>query len=133
MRSKPVLVITPGDPHGIGPEVVWKALSHPQNRKRWSGFSLLCVGAREPFDRLGAPVIEARIEGGKLCAPVARTGVNKPSIWLYSAPLRSPKKTLLPGYQSGWAIQQAAALIQSGQAQALVTGPISKERLRRGG
>ncbi len=54
-----------------------------------------------------------------------------PFVWLLPAPTRS--KRFLPGFQSGWAIEKAARLILAGRAEALVTGPISKERLQRGG
>ena len=55
-------------------------------------------------------------------------------IWLLAAPTRVPRGGLfLPGYQSGWAIETAARLVKKGVAQAIATGPISKERLQRGG
>ena len=53
---------------------------------------------------------------------------------LLAAPTRVPRRGLfLPGYQSGWAIETAARLVKKGVAQAIATGPISKERLQRGG
>ncbi len=131
MRSPkgPVLAVTPGDPDGIGPEIVWKTLPKSPPRAQ-----LLCVGAREPFDRMGVPVREVSLDDlrparGTLQAPASRT----PYVWLLKAPSRAPRGKLLPGYQSGWAIEQAVSLVQSGLCQALVTGPISKERLQKGG
>jgi 4-hydroxythreonine-4-phosphate dehydrogenase len=50
-----VLVVTPGDPTGIGPEVVGKAL------RRWAGDELLILGDRaalEPWLPAGATVID---------------------------------------------------------------------------
>lgn len=122
-----VLVVTPGDPAGVGPEVVWKALQSPRNRRKWKDFALLCVGAREPFDRLKAPIVE--VSAG--IDPEARP--KSPHIWLMPAPETARKGRLLPGYQSGWSIETAARLIQRGHASALITGPISKERLQAGG
>ena len=39
----------------------------------------------------------------------------------------------LPGFQSGWSIVKAVSLLKASLADALVTGPISKERLQAGG
>jgi 4-hydroxythreonine-4-phosphate dehydrogenase len=58
---------------------------------------------------------------------------KSPFVWLLPAPERAPKGRFLAGYQSGWSIERAVRLIQSGHAQALITGPISKNRLQRGG
>lgn len=123
--TQQILAVTPGDPAGVGPEIVWKALRSVSARKRWKNHALLCIGAREPFDRLGATVIEADEND---LTPPKRKG---PYVWLLPAPTRS--KVFLPGFQSGWSIERAACLILAGRAQALVTGPISKERLQRGG
>jgi 4-hydroxythreonine-4-phosphate dehydrogenase len=133
--EKPVLIITPGDPAGVGPEVVWKSLQSKAAMRRWKDYSLLCIGAREPFDKLGAKIFEVNDasdgQGRKLDLTPPRT--SDPHVWLLPAPKSAPKKAFLPGYQSGWAIETAAQLILSRQAQALITGPISKERLQKGG
>jgi len=118
-------VITPGDPDGIGPEVVWKAIQ--KNHSHWKSHTLLCVGARKPFDRLKARVITADPED--LRPPKEK----KPHIWLLETPTQCDPQYLLEGYQSGWSIETATALVQAGEFDALVTGPIHKERLSRGG
>lgn len=119
------LAVTPGDPAGIGPEVVWKSVR--KNHQKWRSTPLLCIGAREPFDRLGARVIVADPEN--LTSPKER----RPHIWLLESPVHANPKILLAGYQAGWSIETATALVQSGECAALVTGPIHKERLNRGG
>ena len=131
-RSK-LIIVTPGDPDGIGPEVTWKAIqSQSFSNKR---IQILCVGPREPFDRLGAPVVEARGLLKKVDLPISK----KPFIWLLRAPSLSPSKAshqkpiFLQGYQAGWSVEHAIHLLNNGVGAALVTGPISKERLRAGG
>jgi 4-hydroxythreonine-4-phosphate dehydrogenase len=125
-----VLAITPGDPDGIGPEVTWKAI-----RKLPSSFrhAVVCVGARAPFDRLRAPVTELSdhdlADRAALSKKILRARSKR--IWLVPAP--STPHAQLSGFQSGWSIERAVALIQRGIADALVTGPISKERLNQGG
>jgi 4-hydroxythreonine-4-phosphate dehydrogenase len=131
MSKKPILIVTPGDPEGVGPEVVWKALQSRANFKRWNACTLLCVGARKPFDELGAQVIEVSCDNPGSSLEWVPPKNKTPFVWLLPAPTRSKK--FLPGFQSGWAIQTAAQLILKGAAQALITGPISKERLQKGG
>lgn len=132
-RARPVLIVTPGDPAGVGPEIVWKSLKASAPRKRWKQFDLLCIGARAPFERLGAKIVEAKVEpaSGRLLPLAPDVLRSRPFVWLLPAPTRSPH--FLPGFQSGWSIARAARLILQGSAKALITGPISKERLQRGG
>jgi 4-hydroxythreonine-4-phosphate dehydrogenase len=117
-----ILALTPGDPAGIGPEVTWKALRRYRGRNR-----ILCIGARAPFEKLGARIIEA--DPVNLVPP----HISTPHVWLLSAPAKAPRILHLEGYQSGWSIVAATDLVLRGVAQALVTGPISKERLQKGG
>ena len=135
-----ILAITPGDPEGIGPEIVWKTL---KNRpKGLSGVQFLCVGAREPFDRLGAPVQEVDFES-LLSGAIKPPRSTEPFVWLIPAPLKAsrasagsrsgPNRLHLPGFQSGWSIERATQLVRNRIANAIVTGPISKERLQKGG
>jgi 4-hydroxythreonine-4-phosphate dehydrogenase len=111
------IVLTPGDPEGVGPEITWKVLKNFKSRTH----RVLCVGARAPFDALGVRIIESEH------APRER----RPHLWLRPAPVRA--KGFLPGFQAGWSLETATHLVLSGEAHALVTGPISKERLQRGG
>ncbi len=123
------LIVTPGDPKGIGPEIVWKALRI--HHSRWiKNHDLLCIGARAPFERLKAKVIVA--DPKNLVAPRS----SKPFVWLLEAPTDLPKKNtraLLDGFQVGWSIETATQLIESKNAHGLVTGPLHKERLQKGG
>lgn len=121
------LIITPGDPDGIGPEITWKSLKAIKRTRSGSWQSpFLCVGAEAPFRKLRAPVV---LYQDGVAAP-RRKG---PYVWLLPAPAQAPEGRFLPGFQCGWSIEKAVQLIQSGQGSALVTGPISKERLQKGG
>jgi 4-hydroxythreonine-4-phosphate dehydrogenase len=133
-----MLILTPGDPDGIGPEITWKLLkSEKLSRRQIPRMPILCVGARKPFDEMGAKVIlvkeSALRKGAK--PPLS----SEPFVWLLAAPTRAPKpfggkkNPLLEGYQSGWSIEKATRLVLNGTAKAIVTGPISKERLQKGG
>ena len=123
-----IIALTPGDPEGVGPEITWKAIR--AGRFTGSNVRILCVGAKEPFERLGATIIEAT----ESLTPPGDPG----AIWLLptpvNAPVRKPKNSFsMPGYQSGWAIETATRLVLKKRAAALVTGPISKARLNAGG
>ncbi len=122
-----VLAVTPGDPDGIGPEVVSKTLKKYEAARRTS-VRFLCVGAIEPFLKLRfpfQPVSLAQVQGNTL-------DWNSGRIFFLAAPSIHDKKAN-PGFQSGWSIETATQLVLSGICNALVTGPISKERLQKGG
>jgi 4-hydroxythreonine-4-phosphate dehydrogenase len=124
------LAVTPGDPDGIGPEITWKAIQFGQFQKR--GIHLLCVGARKPFDQLKARVIEVQTENVQKL--LTSEEIVHPTLFLVPTPQSPPhSELLLEGFQSGWSIQKATELVQQGVAEALVTGPISKDRLQKGG
>jgi 4-hydroxythreonine-4-phosphate dehydrogenase len=109
-------VISVGDPAGIGPEVTVKALAEPAIREL---ADLLVVGdpaqLRSTAAALGLPApdrIEAAgdpggVAPGRLSAAGGRAAVA--------------------------AVRRAVELVQSGAADALVTGPINKEALRLAG
>ncbi len=128
-RDKMLIGVTPGDPEGVGPEIVWKALRSPELRRR-KNLSIVCIGARAPFDRLGARVFETSL--AELLRGKRPPSGGGPRVWLIPAPLRAPGK-FLPGFQSGWAIETATRLALQGKISAITTGPIHKERLNRGG
>jgi 4-hydroxythreonine-4-phosphate dehydrogenase len=126
------LILTPGEPKGIGPEITVKIFS-----KRFSELppevEILCIGAKEPFEEMGTPIEEFKEED----LEDGFSSLKEPrKIAFLAAPSQLPKSFpdgLLEGYQSGWAIEKASQLIEKGLFDGLVTGPISKERLQKGG
>ena len=99
------LVITPGDPDGIGPEVTAKAIDHLGSKLK--GHEIVIFGAMKPFKRYSSIL-------------------KKHKVTFFEAPKNSS-----PGYQSGWAIETATQFVlASPRSRVLVTGPISKERLQ---
>jgi 4-hydroxythreonine-4-phosphate dehydrogenase len=114
-ERKPRLVVSSGDPAGIGPEVTIKALAQPEVTEladaTVTGDPALLARTARDLD-LPVPEIEpagdaAGVEPGRLSAAAGRAAVA--------------------------AIERAVALIQSGKADALVTAPINKEALRLAG
>lgn len=131
-RSRVRLIVTPGDPDGIGPEIVSKTLHQTRLPPQCE---VLCIGASKPFESQGARLhLVSEKELSNLLKQDLPEAVKGDLIWFYSAPTSVKKKNLfLQGFQAGWSIQQAVQLIQKGLADGLVTGPIHKERFQKGG
>lgn len=106
-KSKKIIIITPGDPAGIGPEVTLKALANPRIKKKRS-VEFLIIGKAELFKKLQS---------------------NK-NIQLIDVPVEDAKSR---GEVSGRSIEIATELLLSQKAHALVTGPISKSEINRAG
>jgi len=101
------LAVTLGDPRGIGPEIVAKALSDERLR----------------------PSVECIIVGP------SGTGIDvQESVGQWRASVTRPKERIaLAGRLSGLAIERAVALVQSGAVDGVVTAPIDKAALLAGG
>jgi 4-hydroxythreonine-4-phosphate dehydrogenase len=118
-ESPPRLALTAGDPAGIGPEVVLKALASP--------------------DRPAAPVV---VYGpmSVLLARALRFGLAPPqdlNARLVDVPLDGPvelgRTSAAAGRAAAQAVLRAAADTKRGQVDALVTAPLNKESLRAAG
>lgn len=115
VRSR--IVVTMGDPSGVGPEIVLKALARPDRAGRPE---LTVVGASSVFERwaarlgLQAPgsIVEVGGEGVE-CEP------GRPTEEGARAAVR--------------AIEEAARLCLVGEASSMVTAPVSKSSIARAG
>lgn len=114
-RGRPKIVITMGDPGGIGPEIISSAL-----RRVKAPESLIVVGDRGVFDRVNgkrarlkaefidlANVAPKRFSFGKVTAEYGRASIEY--------------------------LDAAMDLILDGAAEAVVTCPISKEAIHKAG
>jgi 4-hydroxythreonine-4-phosphate dehydrogenase len=115
----PRLALTAGDPAGIGPEVVLKALASP--------------------DRPAAPVV---VYGpmSVLLARALRFGLPPPqdlNARLIDVPLDGPvelgRTSAAAGHAAAQAVLRAVADTKRGQVDAIVTAPLNKESLRAAG
>ena len=107
---KPRIVITVGDPAGIGPEIVAAAVRDPELLARCEP---IVVGDPVAFALHKRPLPKVEM--------VQAPGLRK------DLPLGRP--SLEAGRSALEALQVAVGLIQARQAQALVTAPVSKESL----
>ena len=114
--ARPRLIVTAGDPAGVGPEVTLKALARPEVA------ALAAIGvAGDPADlrrtaeRLGLPPPERIEPAGDASA-----------VW-------HGRLSAEGGAAAVAAIRRAVELVRDGTYDALVTGPINKEALRLAG
>lgn len=116
--SKPNIVITMGDPSGIGPEVILKALARPKIREL---ADFLVIG-----DGLVLNETSRRI-GVKVNFPVLDLSNIPPRAFSYG------KAHPRFGRASIQYIDRALELLKSGRADCLVTAPVNKRSVRLAG
>jgi 4-hydroxythreonine-4-phosphate dehydrogenase len=129
---KPIVAITMGDPGGVGPEVIVKALANPEIRRLGRfiiyGFDELLGYAadraeinpfwwREPHDQIH------RIESGVIVADFDDL----------QCPYHVHQATAAAGEASMRFLDEAVTAVKSGLAQAIVTAPICKQSWRLAG
>ena len=132
--NRPFIGITMGDPSGIGPEVVLKALTCEQIRKRTA---FLIIGDLAHLKRIKRSLkLGLKIEGFNPAIFAVRKPGTVVCLDLKNVSL-SKCRPGIPNRFSGRAsfeyIREAVGLALSGQIDALVTAPISKEALNKAG
>jgi 4-hydroxythreonine-4-phosphate dehydrogenase len=125
--TKPIrLAVTMGDPAGIGPEIIAKALRKMRVPIDDGRIEIIVLGSAEELARA-----ERQLGG----APVA--GEAPPRRMIDVGPVEAPIVTGTISAAGGeWAyraVARAARLVQDGEADAIVTAPLSKEALHLAG
>lgn len=125
-RKKPLVAVSMGDPCGIGPEVIVKALADPELRSIGRfvifGFEDVLSAAADaagikPFWFQVSAGDELRVDSGVVCRSLEEgTG----GYWL------RPRPTEKGGLASLRFFDESIACAKSGVADAIVTGPIHK-------
>ena len=111
MPRRPRLAVTLGDPRGIGPEVVDRAL-----RAGALAADLTLVG---PDDQIARIPADRRVGVGLWGGGDGATGATSP-----------PE---LAGRLAARAVERAVELVRAGEADAIVTGPVHKHALHLAG
>jgi 4-hydroxythreonine-4-phosphate dehydrogenase len=111
---RPRIAVTLGDPRGIGPEVVARALEVPLDAE------VTVIGAD---DQITAVRADHRMAVGSWGLG---SGENAPVT-------PGPSRVLQAGRIAGHAIERAAALALAGDVDAIVTGPVHKGALHQAG
>ena len=125
-RSAPRLCITMGDPAGIGPEIVLKACSALVPRIQAGEFTLQIAGSAAVLDSAAKEMSLTSIS--QLSEHTAILDVGAP---------RNPIALGEPSAETGRiaydCVERAVRAVQAGEADAIVTAPLSKEALHLAG
>jgi len=135
MQNKPIIAITMGDPSGIGPEIIIKALQSPETAK-------ICIpvviGDRSALER-ALSVCGSALKIREIAAAGDARGLREGSIPLLALSHLADADMLYgaPSVAAGDAVYRyichAARLCLAGQVAAMTTAPISKEAMHRAG
>ena len=134
MTRKPLIAITMGDPSGIGPEVVSKALQRPGIHERMSPFVIGTVKEMEAANRLtGSPACVKSIASP--AEAVARPDVvevlNVDGYEDTEFPIG--EHSVDAGRASHTWVERAARLCIDGAVDAMATAPVNKESWQMAG
>jgi len=133
--TRPLLVISMGDPCGVGPEIIVKALGHS-----WvsAGCTPVVIGDRTALER-ALSICSSRLEPQEITEPEQAFGIAPSRIPLLTLSqltgddLRFGHPTAVAGDAAFRYICSAARLCLDGRAAAMVTAPINKEAINRAG
>jgi 4-hydroxythreonine-4-phosphate dehydrogenase len=132
---KPVITITMGDPTGIGPEIIVRALADPNIGDICRPMVLGDAGAMERAIAVTGESLELRMVNAVPHGEATGHGVIHllPLSDLFPAEMEYGKPGIAAGEAMYRYIAASARLCVSGAAAAMATGPISKEALNRAG
>jgi 4-hydroxythreonine-4-phosphate dehydrogenase len=133
--SKPLIAVTMGDPTGIGPEIIARALARPEIATDCRVLVLGDAGAMARAIaitgvRLG---LELLLSGCPPFESSSNTIYLRPLSQLAAEDLAFGKPTTASGDAMFNYITTAARICLSGEAAAMATAPISKEAMNRAG
>jgi len=128
------LAITMGDPGGVGPEIVVKALSYA---RIWDSCTPVVIGCRVPVEEVMAllklPLKLRIIKSPKESKPVPRRGIIELIDMGGAKKNKRGKPTAGSGEASVICIKKAVELALDGQVNGIVTAPISKQAINMAG
>ncbi len=126
--QKPILAITMGDPSGIGPEVVLKALGHPDVYDRCNP---LVIGDRRILERAMSALDSAPLQiedAGPLATTVFQPGTVTLVDLANADPAKCPFGEISPvsGKAAVEYVFAACDMAMAGEVAAIVTAPLNK-------
>lgn len=128
IKPSPRLAVTMGDPAGIGPEIIVKAVAKLAPRIAAGELCLSIIGTRSCFQQAAAAVSD---EADWLEREVP--GIRMVDIGAAHDKIEFGKTSADAGRLAYLAIEEAVKLCLNGQADAIVTAPISKESVNLAG
>ena len=117
------LAVTMGDPGGIGPEIIAKAAYQLREEMKAGRLEFIVLGSEKALD-----------------AACAQTGLKRADLPLtlidvgpVDGEIQTGKITAVGGEWAYRAVKKAAEMVLAGEADAIVTAPLSKEALHMAG
>jgi 4-hydroxythreonine-4-phosphate dehydrogenase len=131
--TRPTIAITMGDPAGIGPEVIMKALAHPDAQ---ANCNVIVIGDANRLRKAGKLVgvsldVEALDDAKQ--ANFSSRALQCVDLKLVPDDLPFGKMSPVAGEAAYRYIETAVQVVQSGFAQGICTAPLSKEALHAAG
>jgi len=135
MTEKPLIVITMGDPCGVGPEIIVKALAHPDCAASCVPVVIGDPGAlQRALTTCASPQKIAEIDTLEQARQVATGQIPLLALsQLAATDLQYGQPTVASGDAVFRYICAAARFCLDGQVAAMVTAPINKEAMHRAG
>ncbi len=132
-NKKPVIAITMGDPSGIGPEIIIKALGDPAIYEKCSPFVIGSEGVlKKTAQNLGAtPAIHKNPDLRSFAPEKEKLYLLDPDPEFIEFSPGMP--TTRGGKAAGRYIEKGAELALKGEIDAITTAPINKETLKNAG
>ncbi len=131
--NRPTIAITMGDPAGIGPEIIMKALAHPSVH---SMCNPLVIGDAQRLRQAGM-IIGTQLRVVALDDPAkaqfSSDSVQCVDLKLVPRDLPFGEVSAISGEAAFQYIKKAVEVVSSGQAHAICTAPLSKEALHAAG
>lgn len=131
--TKPIIAITMGDPSGVGPEVIAKALADPGIRGICRPIVIGDPGAMERAIEVTGQPLSLELTEGPAVKSTAGTIPLRPLSKLAPTDMEYGGPSSEAGDAMFRYINEAVRLCLDGTAAAMVTAPISKAALNRGG
>lgn len=131
--TRPTIAITMGDPAGIGPEIVMKALAHADVQALCRPLVIGDAGRlRQAGGIVGSPMpVDALTEAGE--ADFGGSAVQCVDLKVVPADLPFGTVSPVAGEAAYRFIAKAVEVVQADQAQGICTAPLSKEALHAAG
>lgn len=133
MPDRPLIAITLGDPSGVGPEVVAKALTQPTVHERGRLFVVGDVRAVEQATDLVASSATVRRITAPTEADSTPAAIDVLEVDGVAADFPTGELSLASARASHAWVERAAALAIGGEVAAMATAPVNKEGWRGAG
>ena len=131
--SRPTIAITMGDPAGIGPEVIMKALAQEAARAICNPLVIGDANRLRKAGRLVGASVAVDALGDAKQANFAASAVQCLDLKLVPDDLPFGQVSAAAGEVAYRCIEKAVEVVQAGGAQAICTAPLSKEALHAAG